>query len=106
MMILYHVTARARDILDRGFRDNVSYEVVTKDGQTTTLTGVIVTDQQPIDKARGDLLVIDLPDTVVLDEYQIVDDSPPGWRREWCVPADVLNREGRVRLLTDDEPRR
>jgi hypothetical protein len=105
-MILYHVTARARDILDRGFRDNVSYEVVTKDGRTTTLTGVSVTDQQPIDKAGGNLLVIDMPDTVLIGEYQIVENSPPGLRREWCVPADVLNREGRVRLLTDDDPRR
>jgi hypothetical protein len=50
--------------------------------------------------------VIDLPDTVLIDEYEIVEDSPPGWRREWCVPADVLNREGRVTLLTDGEPRR
>jgi hypothetical protein len=93
------VTARARDILDRGFRDNVSYEVATDGGRTITLTGVSVADQ-PIDKAGGDLLVIDLPDTVVIDEYEIVEDSPPGVRREWCVPADLLNREGRVRLLT------
>jgi hypothetical protein len=104
-MILYHVTARASDILDRGFRDNVSYEVATDGGRTITLTGVSVTDQ-PIEEARGDLLVIDLPDTILLGEYEIVEDSPPGVRREWCVPADVLNREGRVRLLTDDEPRR
>jgi hypothetical protein len=104
-MILYHVTARASDILDRGFFDNVSYEVITEDGRTITLTGVSVTDQ-PIEKARGDLLVIDMPDTNLIGEYEIVQDSPPGWRREWCVPADVLNREGRVRLLTEGEPGR
>jgi hypothetical protein len=104
MMILYHVTARATDILARGFRDNVSYEVVTDGGRTITLTGVSVIDQ-PMKKAGADLLVIDLPDTVVITEYEIVEDSPPGWRREWCVPAEVLNRRGRVKLLTDDEPR-
>jgi hypothetical protein len=105
MMILYHRTARATAILARGFRDNVSYEVVTKEGRTITLTGVSVADQ-PIEKAGGDLLVIDLPDTVLIGEYEIVADSPAGWRREWCVPADVLNRHGQVRLLTEDEPRR
>jgi hypothetical protein len=44
-MILYHRTARATDILARGFRDNASYEVVTDGGRTITLTGVSVSDQ-------------------------------------------------------------
>src|SRR4051812_4635277 len=103
IMILYHATARATDILAGGFRDKVSYELVTRSGRTITLTGVPLIDQ-PILKAGRDLLVVDLPDAIHISDYEVVEeDSPPGRPREWLVPADLLNQVGRVTLWTDND---
>jgi hypothetical protein len=52
--------------------------------------------------AKGDaVLGLALPDTLDLDEWELVEDGKP--YREWCIPAQVLNTHAVVRLLSEDE---
>ena len=45
------------------------------------------------------LLAVEVPDDVDLDEWANVEEgAPEGWRRDWCVPADLLCQQ---RLKTD-----
>jgi hypothetical protein len=67
------------------------------------LTGVFVSDLI-LDINEGatgdDVLELTLPDDFNLDSWEIIEDDRRF--REWCVPAEVLNRFPR-RLLTDEE---
>jgi hypothetical protein len=47
------------------------------------------------------VLEVVLPDDVDLDAWSIVEEGQPAW--EWCIPAEVLNTQARVRLLTEAE---
>ncbi len=50
--------------------------------------------------AAGDqVLVVDLP--IPIDEYEIIEDAQP--YREWCVPANLINTQGTLTLLSQDE---
>ena len=43
-------------------------------------------------------------DDVDLDPLAIVEESAPaGWRREWCMPAELLNDRATVTLVDDAE---
>ena len=98
----FHVTARAEAILAEGFRDaEGSYGLVG-----ATLRGVFISDQPvgveevgvALDELRQlETLLVELPDDLDLSDWELVEEgSPPGWRREWCIPAEVLNRKARV----------
>lgn len=103
-MRFYHVTPHADAILRDGFVDGEgSYGFYDRD---EPMRGVFLSDQPVgVDEAQGDTLSIDLPDDVALDEYEWVEESAPaGWRREWNVPAALLN-ERAVVLLHEREVR-
>jgi hypothetical protein len=100
VMLLYHTTYAAKAILAEGFRD----------GEGTYLTdqvwrGVWLADR-PLDAndgAYGDtVLVIEVPEEVVTPYEWIEDysDIPEEWRassgirREFLLPAEIVNRYG------------
>lgn len=39
----------------------------------------------------------------LISEYELVDESGYSTYREWCVPAELLNEEAAIRLMSDDE---
>ena len=97
-MIYYHRTAAAADTVTHGFCDaSASYGLVG-----ITRTGVFISDQ-PLgteDEADGDqLLMVSLPQHVDLRDYEIAQDSTS--YREWCVPAELLNRWAHVKPVSD-----
>jgi hypothetical protein len=101
---LFHATSPepAEAILTEGFRDaEGSYMLVD-----LTLTGVWVSNV-PLDEnegAKGSTTIeVILPDDVDLNDYELIDESGHSGYREWCVPADVLNEHGSLRLLSEDE---
>lgn len=102
MTVYFHTTDAAEAILHEGFRDGEgSYMLVGM-----TLRGVFLADV-PVgcnEGAKGeDVLEVVLPDDVDLDDYEIVDESGLATYREWCVPAELINTRGRVRLLSPEE---
>ncbi|MFD7157550.1 hypothetical protein ACFV9C_23330 [Kribbella sp. NPDC059898] len=100
MTQFFHTTDAAEAILREGFRDNTgSYMFV---GHTPT--GVFLGNRPANvnDGAKGDqVLEVRLPDDLDLDEFAIVEEGLPPW--EWIVPAELINRRGSIRLLTEDE---
>jgi len=55
----------------------------------------------PAAKEAEQLLEISLPGEINITSFEIF---APGARwREWCVPADIINRYGKTRQLPDDE---
>ncbi len=97
-MLLYHRTDAADEILRDGFRDgegSYMFDVI--------LRGVWLSDV-PLDVnggAIGDhVLEVELPDALAI-EHEVVEDEKP--YREFLIPADVLNRQGRTRLLSQGE---
>lgn len=99
-MRLFHTTEAAGAILAGGFRDaEGSYGLFE-----TTLRGVFLS-RTPADVnegAKGDeVLEVVIPDNIDLADYAILEENRPAW--EWCVPADLINRYGRVRLLSEEE---
>jgi hypothetical protein len=98
-MIVYHVTDAAEAILREGFRDAAgSYMLIE-----IVLEGVFVSDT-PLSINEGckgeQVLEVDLGDVISLDQYELVEELKP--YREWCVPAEILNRAP-VRLLSEAE---
>jgi hypothetical protein len=96
-MIYYHRTARAEAILRDGFRDHEgSY------GFDTILRGVFISDV-PLDENEGakgeELLEVTLDCDI--SEYQLTYEGAN--YREWCVPAELLNRKATVRIMTSEE---
>jgi hypothetical protein len=86
---LYHTTDAGKAILEKGFRDHSgSYGL-----ENFTLTGVFVSDLI-LDINEGaigdDVLELTLPGDFDLDSWEISEDDQRF--REWCVPAEVLNR--------------
>jgi hypothetical protein len=97
--IFYHRTDAAEAILHDGFRDaEGSYMCVG-----ITLRGVFVSNV-PLDcneGARGDqLLEVSLPASVDISDYELIEEGKG--HREWCVPAEIINRYGTVRLLSEE----
>jgi hypothetical protein len=99
-IIFYHRTNAAEAILRDGFLD--------KNGlcgaQHAGIEGVFLSDA-PLDcndGAKGDqLLEIALPSLHDISDYELIEDGKP--YREWCVPAGILNRYARRRLLKQEE---
>jgi hypothetical protein len=98
-MRLYHVTDVAEAILREGFRDGESNYGLAK----TWLKGVFVSDE-PLTVNEGvkgeQVLEVTLSDETSLVDYELVQELNN--YREWCVPAELLNR-GHVRLLSEPE---
>jgi len=101
---LYHTTDAAEAILANGFRDSSgSYGLVDAQERPFMLTGVFVSDQiMSINEgATGeDVVEVIITDDFDLDSWELIEEGKP--YREWCVPAELLNRFSR-RLLTDEE---
>jgi len=100
MLTLYHTTNAAEVILTSGFRNGVgSYGLATLE-----LRGVFLADC-PVDCNEGaigdQVLAVVLPDDVDLSDYELVDELKT--YREWCVPAELINRHGQLRLLSEDD---
>ena len=97
-MLLYHRTNAADDILRRGFRD----------GEGRYMTDVILRgvwlSAVPLDVNEGavgaHVLEVELPDALA-EEHELVEEEKP--YREFLVPADRLNRLGRMRPLSQEE---
>ncbi len=95
-MRLFHRTDHGPEIVRDGFRDGAgSYGMAT-----LWLEGVFLSDS-PVDINEGatgeDLLEVTV-DEALLPDYEIVEELK-GYR-EWCVPADLINRHGTIRLLS------
>jgi hypothetical protein len=99
-MILYHRTHNVDAVLCDGFRDGEgSYGM-----EDFTLRGVFLSDK-PLsihEGAGGDkLLEVTLPnDCCDFSYYELVEDGKP--YREWCIPAEIINRHGTVRFVTTE----
>ena len=100
-IIFYHRTDAAESILRDGFRDNNGLV----GAQYAGIEGVFLSNR-PLDcneGAKGDqLLEVTLPSACDLSDYEIIDEENTSYR-EWCVPAEVINQHGKVRLLSADE---
>lgn len=97
---LFHTTSAAEAILRDGFRDGVGpYGLVHG-----TLRGVFLSDR-PLDLNEGaegeDLLEVTLEENL-LGDYELVEKEKP--YREWCVPADLLNRHASIRRAVGGRP--
>lgn len=98
MTAYYHRTFGAETILRDGFADSTgSYGF-----KTLTLSGVWISDE-PLDVnegADGDtLLRLDPLGEVDLDPFEVVEELTSF--REWCVPAEMLNRAFRVTVVDE-----
>jgi hypothetical protein len=97
-MIFYHQTsaAGAKAILVSAFRNGVrSHGLVNFE-----LRGVWIS-QEPVGMVQLNgreprLLEIKLPDNLDISEYELIEEGKP--YREWCVPAELINQHGSVRL--------
>jgi hypothetical protein len=99
----YHRTAAAEAIIRDGFRDNNGLAGAHYAG----IKGVFLSDI-PLDWNQGtkgdQLLEVTLPLACAFDisEYELIEEDGPLYR-EWCVPSDIINRNGTVRLLNEEE---
>ncbi len=95
MPTYFHSTDAAYVILRDGFRDGTGNYMFSG----LTLTGVFIADR-PVDCNEGatgaQVLAVELVDEVTIAEFELVEDGKP--YREWCVPAEILNRHATVRL--------
>ena len=99
-MKLYHRTHNADAILRDGVHDKEgSYGM-----EDFTLRGVFVSDK-PLGIQEGaggnKLLEVTLPDDCCdLSYYELVEEGKP--YREWCIPAEIINRHGTLRFVTTE----
>ncbi len=97
-MFLYHRTNAADEILRDGFRDGEGDYMTDVVLRGVWLSDVALDIQEG---ANGNqVLGVELPDALAI-EHEVVEEEKPF--REFLVPADVLNRQGRTRLLSEAE---
>lgn len=92
-MLLYHVTPHAEEILRAGFRNGSGSYGLPHDYEGVFLSDQIVDSGE----ARGAVLEVEFPDGFSLDYWEWSEEGPDGWRREWCVPATIINSLATVR---------
>jgi hypothetical protein len=94
----YHRTNIAEVITHDGFRNTENYM------SAPTLRGVFLSDI-PVDRNEGtkgrQLLEITLPLSCDVSEYELIEKGKT--YREWCVPAEIINKNATVRLLSAKE---
>ena len=97
-MILFHVTTAdaARLIIRDGFRDAAGHY-----GTDVKLEGVWLSDR-PLDvneDVKGETVLavaLSVP-LSSLEDYELIEEGKS--YREWCVPARIINKIGRLRQL-------
>jgi hypothetical protein len=96
----FHTTDAAPAILRDGFLEGEGGYMFAN----LTLRGVFLANV-PVgvnEGAKGeDVLAVTLPDDVDLGDYELGQEGST--YREWCVPANLINALGSVRLLTSEE---
>jgi hypothetical protein len=101
-VIVYHTTEDAEEILADGFSGGLEDVVIGG----ILLTGVRLADT-PLDGnegARGDqVLRVEFPDDVNLDDFELVEEGAGMGYREWYVPSALIDRNARVRWMTEDD---
>jgi hypothetical protein len=62
--------------------------------------------EEVLQGAKGrQLLEVTMPDSIDLSYYELVEEDKP--YREWCIPAEIINRNATLRLVPfDEEPSR
>lgn len=97
MMVLFHRTSHADEILANGFKDATGYYLTD-----TLWTGVWFADR-PLDSnegADGDrLLSVDISEELIAD-YEWIEEGKP--YREWLIPAAIVNRMAKPALVDED----
>ncbi len=56
-----------------------------------------------VEEASGDLLIVGVRDDLDLTFYEVHEDTPDGWQREWLLPAELINSRATVRRATQEE---
>lgn len=96
-MKFFHRTNAAEAILSEGFRD------ATRNYMTTEEHSGVFISNFPLDcneGTKGDqLLLLEIPESEVL-QYEWEEEGKP--YREFCVPAEILNRNGKPMLIDED----
>ncbi len=96
-MKFFHRTFAAETILSEGFRDSTGNYMTVEEH-----TGVFISDF-PLDINEGakgnQLLMLEIPEGEVLPYEWEEEDKP---YREFCVPAELLNRFGKPTLIDED----
>jgi hypothetical protein len=98
MLTVFHRTthAAAEQILRNGFRDTTARYLTDREW-----TGVWVSDR-PLDNSEGasgeTLLRAEIAEEILAD-YEWIGEGKP--YREWLVPADILNKDGQVKLVEE-----
>src|SRR5262245_8840384 len=99
MLTLFHRTARttAERILRSGFRDTTARYLTDREW-----SGVWVADR-PLDNSEGAsgeaLVQVEIAEEILTD-YEWIEEGKP--YREWLVPADILNKYGRIELVEEN----
>ena len=103
--MLFHRTSKeaATAILRDGFRDATGFYLTEIE-----LRGVFLSDR-PLDSNEGagpeeDAVVLAIEITAPLQDladFELVEEGKP--YREWCIPAELIQRCGKVRTATPDE---
>lgn len=105
-LVLWHRTPAATQILRGGFRDGGTDGGFILAGTSLAIEGVFVSNR-PLDSNEGakgrELLriLLSLTEEAIAD-FEVVDESGESTYREWCIPAALLNANGRVELSTAD----
>ncbi|MFF2384057.1 hypothetical protein [Streptomyces sp. NPDC058108] len=96
----FHTTDAATAILRDGFRDGEGGYMFAN----LTLRGVFLANT-PVgvnEGAKGDeVLAVTIPADCDLGDFELAQEGST--YREWCVPAELLNAHGSVRLLSAEE---
>lgn len=100
-MRVYHRTAVMDAILAEGFRDGRDTRSNHGLDVAEPLAGVFVSDR-PLDGQEGatgdQLLSVDIEEAAITEHEWI--ESGKNYR-EWCVPAEILNANGRVAAVIE-----
>lgn len=98
MPVLYHRSRHPEAILCSGFRGGSGRyltEVYLED--VVWLSGAPDDGDQEV--ADGVVIAVEVPAAVDLDQFEVVEEGNP--RREWAVPAELVNRWPRRKLLDE-----
>ena len=102
-MLLYHRTSAAAAILRDGFRDGEGQYLTDATHRGVWLSTFPLSTHEGA--GGNQVLEVDFPDALAT-EHEFPDQDTEKTYREFLVPADVLNGQGRTRLLSQGEQTR